>query len=327
MKFEGVNKLFYSALILVGVGIVYQKYQDKHNVESEENQYEMIKKYLLNEPSLGKMKKPVMWIHIPYEINSRHWEDFGSRNSKNLNEPYMYLTIKSIIEHCNNSFNICLIDDSTFNKLLPDWNINLNYVEDPIKNNLRKLGLMKLLYIYGGMVIPPSFICSKNLKSLYNEGTYNNVKPFACEIVSRNSTSTLVDFFPSNEMFGAPKKNKVIKDYITYSEKLLSKDATNESVFDGNLDRWLYMNIENNNINMITGEKIGTKTIDNKPIILEELFNKNVNFELSHNNYGVYLSNKELLSRHKFNWFINSSVDDLLTSELFVTKLLQKCVD
>mgnify|MGYP000262039051 CR=1 FL=1 len=30
---------------------------------------------------------------------------------------------------------------------------------------------------------------------------------------------------------------------------------------------------------------------------------------------SYYLSNKELLSRHKFNWFINSSVDDLLTSE------------
>lgn len=327
MKFESISKFFYSAAILVTVGIVYQKYQDKHNTDSDEYQYEMIRKYLLNDPPLGKMKKPVLWVHIPYEINSRKWDDFGSRNSKNLNEPYMYLTIKSIIEHCSNSFNICLIDDSTFSKLIPDWNINLNYVEDPIKPNLRKLAFMKLLYVYGGFIVPPSFICSKNLKSLYNEGSYENTKPFTCEMVSRNSTSSLVDFFPSNEMMGSPKKHSVIKEYITYIEKLLSKDATNESVFDGNMDRWLYKNVKNQNINLVSGNKIGTKTADNKPITIEELFNKNINFELSHNNYGIYLSNNELLSRHKFNWFVNISIDEILVSEIFIAKLLQKCID
>jgi len=186
---------------------------------------------------------------------------------------------------------------------------------------------MKLLYVYGGFIVPPSFICSKSLKSLYNEGTNDNKKPFACELVSRNSTSTLVDFFPSNEMMGSPKKNSIIKKYITYIEQLLSKDATNESVFDGNMDRWIYMNVKNNNITLVDGSKIGTKTIDNKPITIEELFNKNTNFEISHNNYGVYLSNNELLSRHKFNWFVSISIDEILVSELFISKLLQKCVD
>ena len=47
------------------------------------------------------------------------WESFNDRMNENLNFPFMYLTIKSIID-CNVwDFHVCIIDDDSFTKLIP----------------------------------------------------------------------------------------------------------------------------------------------------------------------------------------------------------------
>ena len=68
--------------------------------------------------------KPKLWIHMDYHINSRKWKNFMSRNSTDLNQPYLYLTIQSIINHNSNDFHICLIDDDAFEKILPNEIVN-----------------------------------------------------------------------------------------------------------------------------------------------------------------------------------------------------------
>ena len=45
---------------------------------------------------------------------------FGSRLTEDLNRPYLYLCMKSMIDKCGGDFNICLVDDDTFGKILPD---------------------------------------------------------------------------------------------------------------------------------------------------------------------------------------------------------------
>ena len=112
-------------VILISLGILYQKFLEKQSKTASFDEYDEIKKYLLNDKTLDKSKKPLLWIHIPYEVNARDWLSFGSRNSTELNQPYLYLTVKSIIKNCDESFNIILIDDNTFKKLIPDWNISL----------------------------------------------------------------------------------------------------------------------------------------------------------------------------------------------------------
>ena len=63
----------------------------------------------------------------------RGW-DFYSRNSKRLNQPYKDLCVESIVNHCSDSFKICLIDDS-FGRI-PDWNICMDSLADPVKVEL-----------------------------------------------------------------------------------------------------------------------------------------------------------------------------------------------
>ena len=131
-----INLLF-MFVVLSLVGIVYNEFKRKYLDNDDNNQYKLVKKYLLNDTDmlLNKLpdsKLPIIWIHSKYEVNARNWSDFYSRNSTDLNQPYKELTIKSIIDKCGNDFNICLINDHSFSELIPNWNIDINKTADPI---------------------------------------------------------------------------------------------------------------------------------------------------------------------------------------------------
>ena len=113
-------KLIAFYLVIILAGIAYNRYAKSQEGINMSADYNLIKKYLLNDKSLADTRKPFMWIFIDYEVNARNWSSWGSRNTTNLNQPYMYLTIRSIVEQCGNSFNVVLVDDSSFQRLLPD---------------------------------------------------------------------------------------------------------------------------------------------------------------------------------------------------------------
>jgi len=69
------------AIIIIALGILYQKFCEKQSLLVPEDNSSEIRKYLLNESSLAKSKKPILWIHVPHEYNSRDWLSFGSRSS------------------------------------------------------------------------------------------------------------------------------------------------------------------------------------------------------------------------------------------------------
>ena len=105
-----INHYMYGALsLLIGVAI-YNAYIKDTRVTQEQADYLVLEKYLLEDSSLAKSKKPILWIHIDFQENARNWVDFASRKTKNLNLPYLYLTIKSIIDHCGENFNVFIID-------------------------------------------------------------------------------------------------------------------------------------------------------------------------------------------------------------------------
>ena len=234
---KSFTNLFILFFILIVVGFLYRRYEAKLKREEEGNTYEAIQKYLLDGDTLGKSKKPILWIHVPYEYNSRNWLSFGSRSSFDLNQPYLYLTVRSIIKCCDESFTICIIDDTTFKKLIPGWNVNMTTISDPILSNMRMLGMMKLLYIYGGMFCPLSFVCLKDLNGLYMKGTRGD-KMFVCETVDRNVTSTDLDFYPNLTFCGAPKECETVRELCNFIQRTASHDYTADVRFLGDYDKW-----------------------------------------------------------------------------------------
>ncbi len=278
----------------------------------------MIQKFLLNDSSLARSKKPIIWIHLGFYKNSRSWSSFFSRNSYELNQPYLHLTIKSIIDKCGEDFNVCLIDDDSFSKLIPGWTININSLASPIKEHIRQLAISKILYNYGGMIVPGSFVCFKNLQDLYNEGLSNN-DAFVVQNVNHNSTSSMVDFFPNCNFMGCSKKSGLMENMVQYLEHLNSRDFTNESDFLGTINRWLYKNATTGDIKLICGSKIGCKDVNSKPILIDDLMSTTY-LKLASDCYGIYIPSDEILRRTKYEWFARLSPKQVLECESIVCK-------
>jgi len=317
---KSFTNLFILFFVLIVLAFLYKRFENKSIREEESETYETIQKYLLDGATLGKSKKPILWIHIPYEYNSRHWLNFGSRSSFDLNQPYLYLTFKSIINQCDKSFTICVIDDASFKNLIPNWNINMTTISDPILSNMRMLGMMKLLYIYGGMICPLSFVCLKNLDDLYAKGTRGD-KMFICETVDRNVSSMNLDFFPNLSFCGANKNCETIRELCDLIQRTASQNYSADVKFLGFYEKWCKARIENSRINLIDGIEIGTKTINEKQIIVDDLMSNNY-LDLYEETYGILIPSEELLNRIKFEWFVRMSPKQVLESDTIIGNYL-----
>lgn len=311
-----ITKYIILFFILIVVGILYRKLEDKRMRDEHKDNYEAIQNYLLDGVTLANSVKPILWIHVPYEYNSRKWLSFGSRSSFDLNQPYLNLTVRSIIKKCEHSFTICIIDDNSFSRLIPRWSIDMSRISSPISDNMRKLGMAKLIYIYGGLNCPISFLCMKDLIGLYDKGTKGD-KMFLCETTDRNITSTTYNFYPDISFFGAPKENHVLKEFIDFMHRIISTDFTDQSKFLGDFDRWCEARIRENKMNMISGLYIGIKTVEEEPILLENLMSQHY-LKLYPQTYGILIPAREILKRVSFEWFARLSEKQVLESKTII---------
>jgi hypothetical protein len=317
-------------LFIFGIVAISSYIANKYKTNFETNdEYELIKKYLLNDSPLYGFNRPKLWIHSKYEINSRKWKDFYSRNSTDLNQPYLNLTIKSIINHCGNDFNICLIDDESFSKLIPSWDIDLVNVSEPMKSHYRELGMTKILYYYGGMIVPNSFVCLKNLKELYSRGLESS-NPFVCENINHSldliKQKTKMLFTPSTFFMGANKNDATIKMLIEYLKiRNSNPHFSSENDFIGDTSNKLLEFIGNQKMNLILGQQIGVKTNNRKVVLVEDLMEENY-IDYPSDLYGIYIPGEVILNRTKYQWFAVMSEEDILSSNMVISKYLQSSI-
>jgi len=321
---EGIYRVLFGLAVIASVGYIGNKIIAKIDTKHQD-EYDLIKKYLLNDSPLYGYNKPKIWIHSKYEVNARQWKDFYSRNSTDLNQPYLHLTIQSIINHCGNDFHICLIDDETFSKLIPTWDIDIVNMPEPVKSNIRELGLAQLVYYYGGMVVPNSFLCCQNLLGLYSNGI-SNMQPFACENINRTQEFTQTHkaiFTPDAYFYGAPKNNCTIKEYIEMLKvRCMNPHFTAEYEFRGQTQRLFQRFILNQKMNLIGGELVGVKNDKRKPILVDDLLGEGF-LVLSPNAYGIYIPEEDILNRTKFQWFAAMTTEQVLNTNTILSKYIR----
>ena len=334
-------KLAIAYLLIMIIGFIYNKYKKTIDVEEQYSDGELIKKYLLNDTSLTNNKKPILWVHIDFEKNARKWESFGSRTTENLNQPYQYLTIRSIIEMCGDSFNVCLIDDESLIKIIPEWRTKVEDLPRPIRTHMRELGMATILHLYGGFVVPSSFICFLNLRNLYDAHLDKKTVDIG-ELRSTSSISAESQYSPSTKFMGCRRYDPLMKEYIEYLTQLISVDNTSEMDFTGEPSRWWMSKLNpasasasdcaapaptnKYTVSLIPAEELGAKTTKNKPVLIEELL-ADVDIHLSPTTSGIYIPEQDILKRSKFQWFARLSPAQVLESNTLIGKyILAKAV-
>jgi len=320
------SKNTYKYLIAFGViAVVSFIGMNAKQAFSTNDEYDLIRKYLLNESPLYGFNKPKLWIHSKYVVNSRHWKSFQSRNNTDLNQPYLHLTIKTIINHCGEDFNVCLIDDDTFSRLIPSWDIDLKTVAKPMRSYYREVGMMQLLYYYGGMVVPNSFLCMKNLKGLYDEGVAANV-PFICEKINHSVDLSQTMYSPNIHFMGAKKNDETIKALVEYlKQRSQNPHFSSESKFTGDTSSWCAHAVKIGQMTLVNGKMIGIKTQKGKPILLENLMEEDY-LDIAPEAYGIFIPAHEILRRHKYQWFALLSAEDVFKTNAVIAKYLMASV-
>ena len=323
----------YLSLIVIGVLILYMKYDEQMNknripMSRLPDDMEMIGEYYYKNTAkkLEKEKKPILWIHIPYEYNSRNWSSFGSRTSFNLNQPYLYITLKSLIMKCDDSFHVCIIDDMSFSRLLPSWKVDMKLLGDPIKQYMRQLGICHLLYKYGGMNVPISFLCMRDLYYIWDRGT-SNKGIFTIETVNRDMSKDENTFKPNVKFLGSKKNNDTMLQLTRYIEYEISKDYTDQMKFLGAINSYLVEEIQSKKIYMFDSGYIGAKTASGGAIIIDTLMSSDF-IELTDTCHGIYIDMYDLLNRTKYEYFPRMSMRQVCEGTSVLSKyMLLSCTE
>ena len=306
--------------IILGVSMFSDKIKEYLQTESDRDDYYFVRKYLLNNSEFNGKKKPIIWIYSNYEMNSRKWSSFNGRTSKDLNQPYLVECVQSVINKCGDKFNICLIDDDSFPKLLPEWDIDITSMFGCKKQRYIQLGLLKLIYKYGGINIPNSFLCIDNLDVAYDYSLYDDV-PFFFEKANA-TTSLLVNntspFTPGLDMYGCQKEHQTIKNIIEfYEDEIISKHNNSAHEFEGYITNYLTHLETNNHIIKLDGSLIGVKTDKGKQMMIEDLLSE-TELPIIHNSFGILIPCNKLLERSKYQWFSVLSMNEIYNSKLII---------
>ena len=312
-----------AALLLVGV--LYNKYIAKDKKNDALADYKLIEEYLLNDSSLATSRKPLLWIHLDYATNARHWLSFFSRNTKEVNQPYLNLTLKSIIEKCGDSFNICLIDDRSFEKIIPGWDVDLSRVGEPVRAHLRNIALLKTLHSYGGLLVPASFVCLQDLGGVFQQATEND-NLVCAELPNQSVSADVTAVCPNVSFIGCTKGSAVCKELIEEMGRIAASDNTDAVSFQGTPSRWLERASESGKVSIIPGDLVGVVDTAGSLLGLEEYLGQS-DVKIRGGALGVMFPGGDALKRLPYQWFVRMSPREVLGSNTFIGKLLLNTLD
>jgi hypothetical protein len=313
-------KLLGFIVFLFIVNYFYDKINNKLNSFHSSKETQHINDFLFESKKNISKNKNIIWVHINYEPNSRNWVNFKSRKTNELNQPYKLITLKSIINNSLPDYDVCVINDNSFKDLIPGWSIDINNLSEPIKSHTRSLALIKVMYYYGGMLVPSSYLALNKLKYLENIG-FENKNSFFVEIDNKNVSSNLISSFPSHRFMGCKKECPEIKELMLFVERLISSDYTAEQTFLGEINKKCYELCRNNKSNIIKSKIVGVRDENNKYIRIEDLLGSSyINF--CNNLNGIYIPDDEILIRTKYQWFARMSEQQIYNSNMIISKYM-----
>lgn len=319
-----MNKNMYRPItffvVLTFIGFLFEKYKTKEKTKQHQQQDLQIQQYLLEDSSTNV--EPIIWVHVPNEQNARKWLHWGSRNTNHVNQPYLYLCLKTIMKRANGLFKVCMIDDNSFNTLLPNWVLDLNSIPEPSRNTTRTILMMQLLYKYGGVHLPLSFIALRNIDDLYTMCLKNH-ECFIGTSINKHIPYNNEDFMIDTSIMGCVKESKVMKDIIETYSHMTSKDFTHEHILEGTLNKYIEERVRNDDMYLLQPEYLGLVDNENNPITTERLMEPKQNdYSLNHMSYGIVVPHKDIMNRTKYQWYGMLSFEDVLDVDNMISYYL-----
>ena len=308
-----LDKIYYLFILILFAYFVYTYYIKYYGKKSDElvtiNNVDDY--YYKNSLALNTLKKPKVWIHMPFSRNSRHWESFGSRTSENMNIPFVYMCLKSIIDNCGDKYNIIIYDDTNIVDILQEDSEfdDIDKLSGVLLNKFREVTKARILHKYGGVHLP----CSLYLKECPNKIIKQN-EFIACKIANEDIDNSNMDYVVSSKILGCKKGCPIMKEYISYLKEL----DYSAGKFSFETNEYLV-----NNAHLINEKYLGCVDINGDMVYLDKLFSEN-EIKLSSESFGLYINLNSLLKRRKYQWFLRMSMNQIYESreKFFLAKYI-----
>lgn len=267
---------------------------------------------------------PRLWLfYNDSEVNAREWADFGARSSHVLNIPILNVFYQSIVKANGDTYKIEVINGLTGLKELLG--------EDCFPENLKRPGASinvaeedwiraAILAKYGGLWLSPSVVALKGFGKLPND----KIIAFGEDDVPMYRSSCpgfRALWVPSGSNPLMMKWEQVIKDRL--NNQLGGQQFRGDAKSD-----WMNMFNGQSDVIMSRKEELVRNSKTQKKLQLEDIFatwmNGEIQFEIPC--YAVYMvvPYKDLLERRQFGWIIKTGEEELLESQLVISKILRK---
>ena len=119
------------------------------------------------------------------------------------------------------------------------------------------------------MQVPNSFLCTKPLIDLYNQGVVEKT-PFLAEKRHYGGNSAK-PFLPDIQFIGAKKEDPKIQELIYEVNRTLGNHFQRETEFNATVEKWCLEQVDAQEMQLIDGKIIGIKSAIGKPILLEPM--------------------------------------------------------
>jgi hypothetical protein len=314
------------ALLLI-VAVLYEKYKAAEKRDDPDSDYHIVRKYLLGGQGESKPGLPVIWIHAGDEINARWWPTFGSRNTRCLNQPYEFITVASIVSACRSDFSVCVVHDRDLLDLVPGWTVELDRVAEPIRGNMRRLALARLLQARGGLLVPSTFLAFRSLKPIYDSACAAPGGMVACELRAEMGRGPPAGQpakhmrYPRPRFMGCEAGSEAMGEYAALLESINGDDYTAESAFLGQEAKWCRRAAARGRIATVPPELLGVEDASGKRVDIERLMASSY-IPLCASAFGLYVPGDELRRRTAYGWFARQSSLQAMGSDTALGKYL-----
>jgi hypothetical protein len=120
---------------------------------------------------------------------------------------------------------------------------------------------------------------------------------------------------------GAEKNNQTLAELIEFMQRMISSDYTAQIEFLGDFNRWCNTRIEAGVIKKIDGKELGTKNLEDEPVVVEQLLgNDYINYY--NNMYGIWIPADMILKRTYYEWFTRMSAMQIFESQIILAKYI-----
>lgn len=223
-------------------------------------------------------------------------------------EAYVGMCVESVRAAANDKHQVIVAHEGVFASLIPGWNVDLAMIPEPSRTQARTLASWKLLYYYGGVVVPASTLFVGSVDDLVARAP-------GCFAVERPRGGAHA------RVLGADREHPALRDMVRRMELNIARGAPGEDGFDGVTEGIVSDTIVAHGGALLDGEVAGLRDVRGEPVSADALFG---GVAFSNALVCVVIPADQVRSRKSMAWFAQASPRQLAKSSSPLCRLLHR---